>query len=55
MKLVACGAEGASRAKELEAEDTSWSYVKNFKMHLHPATILQKNDLPLKGIPSPHI
>ena len=33
----------------------SWSYIKNFKMHLHPAAILQKNDLPLPGIPSLHI
>ena len=49
LKLVACGAEAASREKEFEAEENEWSYVENFKMHLHTATILQKNNLPLKG------
>ena len=49
-KLVACGAEAASRDKELEADENQWSYVENFKMmHLHPAAILEKNSLPLKG------
>ena len=48
-KLVACGAEAASRDKELEADENHWSYVENFKMHLHPAAILEKNSLPLKG------
>jgi hypothetical protein len=49
LKLVACGAEAASREKEFEAEENEWSYVENFKMHLHTAAILQKNNLPLKG------
>jgi len=50
-KLIACGAEAASREKEFEAEENEWSYVENFKMHLHTATILQKNNLPLKELP----
>src|ERR1700733_5807118 len=49
LKLVACGAKAASREKEFEAEENKWSYVENFKMHLHTAKILQKNNLPLKG------
>jgi len=49
LQLVACGAEAAAREKQFEAEENEWSYVENFKMHLHTATILQKNNLPLKG------
>lgn len=47
--MIACGAEATSRDKELEAEENEWSYVKNFKIHLHIATSLEKNSLLLEG------
>jgi len=30
--------------------ENDWAYVENFKMHLYPTTILEKDSLPLRGL-----
>lgn len=43
---MACGAIAASRTTEIEAIEKGWTYVENFKILLHPPSILQKLEIP---------
>jgi hypothetical protein len=48
LQVVACGAEAVSHHKNLETEQSNWSYVEHFKMHLYTSAT-EKKYIPLRG------
>lgn len=49
VKVVACGAEDLTQQNIRLAESEGWSLVKNFKLRLHPAALVENSGLRLDG------
>lgn len=48
-QVVACGAEAVTRQNEVRTEGQGWRLAKNFKLRLHPAAVVERNQLVLDG------